>query len=74
MTRESPQFPECRDDVCITCADQAIPVRVVEVMEDSLARVDTGAGIEVVSVALVDARAGDVVLIHAKEAIAKIEA
>ncbi len=74
MTRAAPQLLECRDGVCITCSDQAVLVRVVEVMEDSLARVDTGAGIEVVSVALVDARAGDVVLIHAKEAIAKIEA
>jgi hydrogenase expression/formation protein HypC len=74
MTRAVPQLLECRDGVCITCSDQAVLVRVVEVMEDNLARVDTGAGIEVVSVALVDARAGDVVLIHAKEAIAKIEA
>jgi hypothetical protein len=35
-----------------------------------LAEVVTEAGLEEVSVALVDARPGDIVLVHAKEAIA----
>jgi len=64
---------ECRDDVCITCADNAVPVRVIELIETDLARVDTGAGVEIVSVALVAAEVGDVLLVHAKEAIAKLE-
>ena len=70
--RVSARF-ECRDDVCVTCADEAVPVRVIELIEDNLARVDTGDGIEIVSVALVAAGVGDVILVHAKEAIAKLE-
>jgi hydrogenase expression/formation protein HypC len=73
MTTMKVQGFECRDDVCITCADDAVPVRVIELLDDNFARVDTGAGVEVVSVALVAAKAGDVILIHAKEAIAKLE-
>jgi len=65
--------PECHDDVCITCSDQAIPVTVLELLDDGLALVDTGQGPpEEVSVALVDASPGDTVLVHAKEAIAVV--
>lgn len=60
----------CHDEVCITCSDQAVPVVVVELRDGDLALVDTGRGLEEVSVALVDARVGDTVLVHAKEAIA----
>jgi hydrogenase maturation factor len=60
---------ECHDDVCITCSDEAVQVTVVELLGDDLALVDTGATREEVSVALVDAGVGDVVLVHAKEAI-----
>jgi hydrogenase maturation factor len=63
---------ECHDDVCITCSDTAVPVRITELLGDGLALVDTGAGREEISVALVDARLGDVVLVHAKEAIAVV--
>lgn len=73
MTTTKAQGFECREDVCITCADDAVTVRVIELLDDNLARVDTGAGIEIVSVALVAAEAGDVILVHAKEAIAKLE-
>lgn len=62
--------PICHDEVCITCSDEAIPVVVVRLLEASLALVDTGSGIEEVSVAVVDAKVGDTVLVHAKEAIA----
>ncbi|WP_406070747.1 HypC/HybG/HupF family hydrogenase formation chaperone [Micromonospora sp. NBC_01638] len=65
--------PECHDDVCITCSDAAVAVRVREVLAGGLAIVDTDAGPEEVSVALVDAGPGDVVLVHAKEAIAVVE-
>jgi hydrogenase maturation factor len=64
--------PECHDDVCITCSDTAVEVRVVELLDDGLALVDTGAGTEEVSVALVCALVGDVILVHAKEAIAVV--
>jgi hydrogenase expression/formation protein HypC len=65
--------PECRDEVCITCSDEAVEVTVVELLEGDLARVDTGEGIEEVSVMLVDARPGARILVHAKEAIAVVE-
>ena len=64
--------PECHGDVCITCSDTAVEVRIVAVLDDGLALVDTGAGTEEVSVALVSASVGDTVLVHAKEAIAVV--
>jgi hydrogenase expression/formation protein HypC len=73
---EAPSVPECHDDVCITCSDQAVAVTVVRLLDDDLALVDTGAGreegagCEEVSVALVPARVGDTILVHAGEAIA----
>ncbi len=65
--------PECDDDVCITCSDQGTAVRLVELLGDGLALVDTGSTVEQVSVALVDAAVGDRLLVHAKEAIAVVE-
>jgi hydrogenase maturation factor len=64
--------PECHGDVCITCSDEAVEVRIVELLGDDLALVDTGSGTEEVSVALVAVGNGDTVLVHAKEAIAVI--
>ena len=65
-----PAVPECHDDVCITCSDTAVEATVVRLLGDGLALVDAGRGEEEVSVALVDARAGDTILVHAREAIA----
>ena len=65
-------IPECHGDVCITCSDQAVAVRVVELLPDELAMVDTGSGMEEVSVAFVSAKVGDEILVHAKEAIAVV--
>ena len=62
--------PECHGDVCITCSDQAVAVRIIELLPHDLAVVDTGSSMEEVSVALVSARIGDEILVHAKEAIA----
>lgn len=64
--------PECHDDVCVTCSDSAVPVTVLRLLGDDLAVVRTDAGEEEVSVALVGARVGDVVLVHAREAIAVV--
>ena len=64
--------PECHDEVCVTCSDQAVAVRVVRLLDDDLAVVDTGAGQEEVSVALVTAGVGDTILVHAREAIAVV--
>ena len=64
--------PECHGDVCITCGDVAVPVRVVELRPGDLALVDTGQTLEEISVALVDTHVGGRVLVHAKEAIASL--
>jgi hydrogenase expression/formation protein HypC len=64
--------PECHGEVCITCSDQAVAVRVVKLLPDDLALVDTGSTIEEVSVAFVSAKVGDEILVHAKEAIALV--
>jgi hydrogenase expression/formation protein HypC len=63
------ELPECTGEVCITCSDTAVQVRVVRLLEDQMAVVDTGAGQETVSVALVSAGVGDTILVHAREAI-----
>jgi hydrogenase expression/formation protein HypC len=65
---------ECRDDVCLTCSDTAIEVRVVRLLADDMAVVAAGQHEETVSVALVTARAGDTILVHAREAIAVVTA
>ncbi|ADJ45577.1 hypothetical protein AMES_3753 [Amycolatopsis mediterranei S699] len=59
--------------MCITCSDTAVEVTVVELLEDELAVVDTGSTREEVSVALVEAGVGDRILVHAGEAIARLE-
>jgi hydrogenase expression/formation protein HypC len=60
----------CAGDHCVTCSDEAVAVRVVRLRDGDLADVDVGEGhTEEISVALVDAEVGDVVLVHAKEAI-----
>ena len=75
----APAVPECHDEVCITCSDQAVAVTVVRLLDNDLALVDTGAGQEdgagreEVSVALVAARVGDTILVHAGEAIAVLD-
>jgi hydrogenase expression/formation protein HypC len=71
MTAEKRAFgPVCDRDHCITCGDMAVEVRVVRLLPDGFADVDTGEGIERVSVALVSADVGDTILVHAGEAIA----
>lgn len=69
MTEPEPGA-HCAGDHCVTCADEAVRVRVLRIGEAGLADVDAGDGrVERVSVALVDAAPGDVVLVHAGEAI-----
>ena len=64
---------ECSGEVCITCSDTAVEVTVLRLLDDGLAVVDTGRGEEEVSVALVPARVGDTILVHASEAIAVVQ-
>jgi hydrogenase expression/formation protein HypC len=68
------ELPECIGEICITCSDTAVPVTVVRLLADQMAVVDTGAGQETVSVALVTAGVGDTILVHAREAIAVVGA
>lgn len=72
-TQLPPPVPECYGDVCITCSDEAVEVTIVELLDDGLARVDTGESIEEVSVMLVEAEVGARILVHAKEAIVRLE-
>jgi hydrogenase expression/formation protein HypC len=61
---------DCTGPQCVTCSDAAVRVTVLELRPAGLALVDPGSGVpEEVSVALVDAAVGDVVLVHAGEAI-----
>ncbi|MFF5210877.1 HypC/HybG/HupF family hydrogenase formation chaperone [Streptosporangium sp. NPDC000396] len=62
----------CNADTCVTCSDEAVPVTVIRLVYRDLALVDADGVTEEVSVALVDAEAGDTVLVHAKEALAVI--
>jgi hydrogenase expression/formation protein HypC len=64
--------PDCHGGVCVTCSDAAVPVTVLRLLDDDFAEVDTGAGQEEVSVALVTAVVGDTILVHAGEAIAVV--
>jgi hydrogenase maturation factor len=82
MTTPPPDLPlpepegattACGEDVCITCSDVAVAVRIHAVLPDGLAVVETEAGPEEISIALVDAGPGDVVLVHAKEALCLME-
>jgi hydrogenase expression/formation protein HypC len=63
----------CTDDVCITCGDVAVPVRVVKLLPGDLAVVEVDGREEEISVALVSATVGATVLVHAGEAIAAVE-
>lgn len=63
----------CTDDVCITCGDVAVPVRVVELLPGDLAVVEVEGRKEEISVALVSATVGATLLVHAGEAIARVE-
>ena len=67
-----PAAPGCPDGVCITCSDTAVQVTVLRLLGEQMAVVDGGQGEEEVSVALVEARAGDTILVHAGEAIAVV--
>jgi hydrogenase expression/formation protein HypC len=60
------------EGVCITCGDQALPGRVVALFEDGMARVDVAGVGEEVTVELVEAAVGDVVLVHARVAIGRL--
>ena len=61
------------DSHCITCGDEAVPLRVVEVHNDGLALCENAAGERTtVEIALVEpVSLSDVVLVHAGTAIGR---
>jgi hypothetical protein len=59
-------------DACATCSDEGRLGEVISV-HDTAAEVRTPAGVESVDLSLVDARPGDLVLIHAGSAVTVIE-
>ena len=71
--------PECVAEHCITCSDEGLPLRIVALEGDGLARCrDDAAPAEpdaTVDVQLVgDVAPGDLVLVHAGVALALLEA
>jgi hydrogenase maturation factor len=69
----TPEASACEAQTCITCGDRAVPVRVLELLDGGMARVDTGASVEEVSVELVEAAVGDTLLVHAGVAIGRVQ-
>ena len=76
MTRAESSAMRCEPEHgCITCGDEALPLRVVEIdAERCLALCENGAGErETVEIALVDpVGPGDGLLVHAGTAIANL--
>jgi hydrogenase expression/formation protein HypC len=58
--------------VCVTCSDVATCGRVIDLLAGHRAIVDVDGVVAEISVALVDVALGDVVLVHAAEAIGKL--
>ncbi|OBG97063.1 hydrogenase assembly protein HupF [Mycobacterium sp. E3251] len=66
--------PECAESVCVTCSDEGRPGEAVTASVDGHATVRTARGIENVLTTLIDpVAAGDLMLVHAGMAIARIE-
>jgi hydrogenase maturation factor len=63
---------------CVTCSDEAVRGRVLQITEGGMALVELDTGpaktIEEISLELVEAGPGDIVLVHAQVAIARLGA
>jgi hydrogenase maturation factor len=69
------EVPACHAEVCITCSDQGIPMRV-ERLDDlglALCSGEDGTEAEVDLTLVAPVAAGDGVLVHAGVAIARLE-
>jgi hydrogenase maturation factor len=62
---------DCGDGHCVTCSDEGVPMRVVEVRDGGLAVCD--GEVEVMTDLVGAVSAGDDVLVHAGVAIARLE-
>jgi hydrogenase expression/formation protein HypC len=58
---------------CATCADEGLEGRILRLLEGNLAEVEIDGKLHAVAVDLVDAAAGDRVLVHAGVALARLE-
>jgi len=58
--------------VCICCSDEAVAGRIVNLLPGGMAAADFDGIIEEVSVELIESAPGDIVLVHAKVAIARL--
>jgi hydrogenase maturation factor len=75
--RDADLVPACDHSVgCITCGDEAVPMRVIELEGDGLALcADADGNEQSVEVALVEGvSAGDELLVHAGTALARAAA
>jgi hydrogenase maturation factor len=63
---------DCDHDVCITCGDVAVEMRVVRVDDDLAVCEDADGDVRTVEVALLDAvEEGDTLLVHADVALVR---
>ena len=61
----------CEDDAhCITCADEALPMRVVDVHDDGTAVCE--GGVEVMTDLVAPVAPGDTLLVHAGTALQRV--
>ena len=60
---------DCSDDHCVTCSDEAVPMRVVAVCADGTALCD--GDVEVMTDLVGAVAPGDELLVHAGTAIAR---
>ena len=60
----------CESDHCITCSDEGVPMRVLTIEDDGLARCDGG---DVMTELVGTVVPGDTLLVHAGVALARIE-
>jgi len=58
--------------VCFCCSDHAVAARVLTMLPGGMASVDLDGTIDEVSVELIDSAPGDMVLVHARVAIARL--
>ena len=61
----------CDDDHCVTCSDEAVPLRVVRLAPGRIALCD--GGVEVMTDLVGEVAVGDELLVHAGVAIARTE-
>ena len=74
ISDEQPLAPSCSTDSshCVCCSDEAGPGRVLALLPGGMAVVDFGGATEQVCVDLIESAPGDIVLVHAKVAIARL--